>query len=202
MHHTLCLNWLSSAYQVFVQPWTSRATVQQVNIQAEDSLQGVSALHAEHCTHASASMLPSASNLAAWPMWLGVLHAFRSLSIQSRRVHTTLCHDCVPSARAATGCRFVSAYAWCFIKQHLRLNWCGCTGRRLLERWTLSYAQAPASEAQHRQQGRSSASRLEPASVYKRMVIAMRSLYSYVRVLPTYRLYKACAVSTHPLLPS
>ncbi len=65
-------------------------------------------------------------------------------------------------------------------------------GRRLLERWTLSYA---ASEAQHGQQGRASASRLEPAAVYKRMVIAMRSLFSYVRVLPTYRLYKACAVS-------
>lgn len=68
-------------------------------------------------------------------------------------------------------------------------------GRRLLERWTLSYT---ASEAQHAQQGRSSASRLEPAAVYKRMVIAMRSLFSYVRVLPTYRLYKACAVSTRP----
>ena len=66
-------------------------------------------------------------------------------------------------------------------------------GRRLLERWTLSYA---ASEAQQGQQGRASASRLEPAAVYKRMVIAMRSLFSYVRVLPTYRLYKACAVSS------
>ena len=68
-------------------------------------------------------------------------------------------------------------------------------GRRLVERWSLSYA---ASEAQHAQQGRSSASRLEPAAVYKRMVIAMRSLFSYVRVLPSYRLYKACAVSNLP----
>ena len=61
----------------------------------------------------------------------------------------------------------------------------------------MSYAPASASEAQRAQQrgGRSSASRLEPAAVYKRMVIAMRSLFSFVRVLPTYRLYKACTVS-------
>ena len=52
-----------------------------------------------------------------------------------------------------------------------------------------------ASEAQ---QSRAPASRLEPAAVYKRMVITMRSLFSYARVLPAYRLYKACAVS--PLL--
>lgn len=49
-----------------------------------------------------------------------------------------------------------------------------------------------ASEAQ---QSRAPASRLEPAAVYKRMVITMRSLFSYARVLPAYRLYKACAVS-------
>ncbi len=39
-------------------------------------------------------------------------------------------------------------------------------------------------------------SRLEPAAIYKRMVISLRSLFSYVRVLPAYRLFRACAVST------
>ncbi len=41
---------------------------------------------------------------------------------------------------------------------------------------------------------RSQLSRLNPASVYKRLVITLRSLYTYVRVLPAYRMYRACKV--------
>ncbi|KAK9823656.1 hypothetical protein WJX72_004459 [[Myrmecia] bisecta] len=38
---------------------------------------------------------------------------------------------------------------------------------------------------------RSQLSRLDPPAIYKRMVIMLRSLYSYVRVLPAYRMYRA-----------
>lgn len=41
---------------------------------------------------------------------------------------------------------------------------------------------------------RSQLSRLNPSSVYKRLVITLRSLYTYVRVLPAYRMYRACKV--------
>jgi hypothetical protein len=41
----------------------------------------------------------------------------------------------------------------------------------------------------------SSRLKYEPAAVYKRLVVMMRSLYSLVRVLPTYKLYKAVLVS-------
>lgn len=41
-------------------------------------------------------------------------------------------------------------------------------------------------------------SRLEPAAIYKRMVISLRSLFSYIRVLPAYRLFRACAVRPPP----
>lgn len=69
------------------------------------------------------------------------------------------------------------------------------TGRRLLERWVLSYAPASPADAKAGA-GRPMTSRLEPAAIYKRMVISLRSLFSYVRVLPAYRLFRACAVST------
>ena len=42
---------------------------------------------------------------------------------------------------------------------------------------------------------RSQLSRLNPASVYKRLVISLRSLYTYARVLPAYRMARACKVS-------
>ena len=82
-----------------------------------------------------------------------------------------------------------------------------CTGRKLLERWVISYsAQGSASNADARgeqlghstqqQQQRPMSSRQEPAAIYKRMVIALRSLFSYVRMLPAYRLFRACTVRT------
>ncbi|CAL8463986.1 g3521 [Coccomyxa elongata] len=68
----------------------------------------------------------------------------------------------------------------------------GAAGRRLLERWVLSYAPASPADAKAGA-GRPMTSRLEPAAIYKRMVISLRSLFSYVRVLPAYRLFRACA---------
>ena len=41
------------------------------------------------------------------------------------------------------------------------------------------------------------AGRADPA-VYKRMVIALRSLHSFVRVLPAYRLHRTCKVRPPP----
>lgn len=66
-------------------------------------------------------------------------------------------------------------------------------GRTLLERWTVAYAAAAAGESRP-PAGRPAAARLEPAGIYKRLVILLRSLYSYVRVLPAYRLLRACKV--------
>lgn len=57
----------------------------------------------------------------------------------------------------------------------------------------LSYAPTAASDTKMGT-GRPMTSRLEPAAIYKRMVISLRSLFSYVRVLPAYRLFRACAV--------
>ena len=57
----------------------------------------------------------------------------------------------------------------------------------------LSYAPAAPSDTKMGA-GRPMTSRLEPAAIYKRMVISLRSLFSYVRVLPAYRLFRACAV--------
>ncbi|KAI7836686.1 hypothetical protein COHA_009462 [Chlorella ohadii] len=34
--------------------------------------------------------------------------------------------------------------------------------------------------------------RLSPSTVYKRLVITLRSLYTYLRLLPAYRMYRAC----------
>jgi Autophagy-related protein 13 len=59
----------------------------------------------------------------------------------------------------------------------------------MLERWTLNFS--PRSQHSGVQQP---AIRLDTPAVYKRMVIALRSLYSYVRVLPAYRLFAACRV--------
>lgn len=41
---------------------------------------------------------------------------------------------------------------------------------------------------------RSQLSRLNPSSVYKRLVVTLRSLCTYVRVLPAYRMFRACKV--------
>ncbi len=78
----------------------------------------------------------------------------------------------------------------------------GRAGRKLLERWVISYAAAPVAGGQaggqpgsgQAQGHRPASSRHEPAAIYKRMVIALRSLYSYVRMLPAYRLFRACTV--------
>ena len=43
---------------------------------------------------------------------------------------------------------------------------------------------------------RSAQARLETSAVYKRLVIMLRSLFSYVRALPAYRLYRAWKVCT------
>jgi Autophagy-related protein 13 len=62
----------------------------------------------------------------------------------------------------------------------------------MLERWTLNFS--PRTQQPGAQQPLPSI-RLDTPAVYKRMVIALRSLYSYVRVLPAYRLFAACRVS-------
>lgn len=45
---------------------------------------------------------------------------------------------------------------------------------------------------------RSQLSRLNPQSVYKRLVITLRSLYTYLRVLPAHRMARACKVRGGP----
>ncbi|KAK9839293.1 hypothetical protein WJX81_005985 [Elliptochloris bilobata] len=65
------------------------------------------------------------------------------------------------------------------------------SGRTLLERWTVAYSAAATGETRP-PAGRPATARLEPAGIYKRLVIALRSLYSYVRVLPAFRLLRAC----------
>lgn len=65
----------------------------------------------------------------------------------------------------------------------------------MLERWTLDFS------LRSQQSGAPQpppAVRLDTPAVYKRMVIALRSLYSYVRVLPAYRLSAACRVRFPP----
>ena len=62
----------------------------------------------------------------------------------------------------------------------------------LLERWVVHYAPMLPEGASHL--SRSQLSRLNPSSVYKRLVITLRSLYTYLRVLPAYRMYRACKV--------
>jgi hypothetical protein len=57
----------------------------------------------------------------------------------------------------------------------------------------------PACPAGGSSSGRSST---DEASVYKRMIILMRSLYSHVRVLPAYRMYRTCKVGPGPRKPA
>lgn len=65
------------------------------------------------------------------------------------------------------------------------------TSELLLERWTLQYqrktlaGQGPVGTPVNR-------STIDEAAVYKRLIILVRSLFSYVRVLPAYRMYRAC----------
>eukprot|EP00879_Flechtneria_rotunda_P022052 GHRR01023267.1.p1 GENE.GHRR01023267.1~~GHRR01023267.1.p1 ORF type:complete len:354 (+),score=78.69 GHRR01023267.1:72-1133(+) len=76
----------------------------------------------------------------------------------------------------------------------------------LLERWTLSYNAGTGQAA-----SATSRAAMDGAALYKRLILLVRSLYSYVRVLPAYRMYRACkrhkgdlfntsySVSTFPL---
>ncbi|GBF96972.1 hypothetical protein Rsub_09769 [Raphidocelis subcapitata] len=59
----------------------------------------------------------------------------------------------------------------------------------LLERWTLRYA--PLQRGAGSGQAGARAGGSDDAAVYKRMILLVRSLHSYVRVLPAYRLYRA-----------
>lgn len=63
----------------------------------------------------------------------------------------------------------------------------------LLERWVVHYHPQLPEGPSHL--SRSQLSRLNPSSVYKRLVITLRSLYTYVRLLPAYRMFRACKVS-------
>ncbi|KAF6256683.1 autophagy-related protein 13-domain-containing protein [Scenedesmus sp. NREL 46B-D3] len=56
----------------------------------------------------------------------------------------------------------------------------------LLERWSLSYR-----PLQPGSSGYCSRAATDVAAVYKRLILLIRSLYSYVRVLPAYRMYRA-----------
>lgn len=62
----------------------------------------------------------------------------------------------------------------------------------LLERWVVHYYPQLPEGPSHL--SRSQLSRLNPQSVYKRLVITLRSLYTYLRVLPAYRMARACKV--------
>ncbi len=75
----------------------------------------------------------------------------------------------------------------------LRLAW--HAGGTLLERWVLHYRAMLPESPSHLT--RSQISRLNPSSVYKRLVIMLRSLYTYVRILPAYKMYRACKVRAH-----
>lgn len=68
-------------------------------------------------------------------------------------------------------------------------------GETMLERWTLNFS--PRGQQTATAGTAAAPVRLDTPAVYKRMVIAMRSLYSYVRVLPAYRLFRACQVDNH-----
>ncbi|KAL4430978.1 hypothetical protein ABPG75_006234 [Micractinium tetrahymenae] len=60
----------------------------------------------------------------------------------------------------------------------------------LLERWVVHYYPQLPEGPSHL--SRSQLSRLNPQSVYKRLVITLRSLYTYLRVLPAHRMARAC----------
>ncbi|GAB4817644.1 hypothetical protein N2152v2_004690 [Parachlorella kessleri] len=60
----------------------------------------------------------------------------------------------------------------------------------VLETWVFHYQ--PTIMPQGPTLSRSQLSRLNPTSIYKRLVIMLRSLFCYVRVLPAYRMYRVC----------
>ncbi|PRW58175.1 autophagy-related 13 [Chlorella sorokiniana] len=63
----------------------------------------------------------------------------------------------------------------------------------LLERWVVHYyPQLPEGAGGAPHLSRSQLARLSPSTVYKRLVITLRSLFTYLRVLPAYRMYRAC----------
>ena len=62
----------------------------------------------------------------------------------------------------------------------------------LLESWVFSYA--PQTQISTASMSRSTMARLNPSGVYKRLLVMLRSLVSYTRILPAYRLYRACKI--------
>jgi hypothetical protein len=62
----------------------------------------------------------------------------------------------------------------------------------LLEQWVFHYQ--PSIMPQGPSLSRSQLSRLNPTSIYKRLIIMLRSLFCYVRVLPAYRMFRVCKV--------
>lgn len=64
----------------------------------------------------------------------------------------------------------------------------------LLERWMFHFEACPPDG--NLQRRRAQLARLDPPAVYKRAVVMLRSLTSYVRLLPGYRMYKACKRSS------
>lgn len=60
----------------------------------------------------------------------------------------------------------------------------------LLERWMFRFE--PSVQDGNLQRRRAQLARLDPPAVYKRAVIMLRSLTSYVHLLPGYRMYRAC----------
>jgi hypothetical protein len=76
------------------------------------------------------------------------------------------------------------------------------SGETLLERWTLQFWPGSFVPAAKQHNSRSAQARLETSAVYKRLVIMLRSLFSYVRALPAYRLYRAWKVCLTILDPA
>eukprot|EP00884_Botryococcus_braunii_P010394 jgi/Botrbrau1/19356/Bobra.0628s0001.1 len=66
-------------------------------------------------------------------------------------------------------------------------NGSGTGGRSLLERWVIHFEPSETRETDSK--GHSASYQMK--EIYKRLVIVMRSLYSYLRILPAHRLYRA-----------
>ncbi|KAL0035165.1 hypothetical protein WJX79_004130 [Trebouxia sp. C0005] len=74
--------------------------------------------------------------------------------------------------------------------QDIRLQSDAFPSATLLERWMFHFE--PAMQDGNLQRRRAQLARLDPPAVYKRAVVMLRSLTSYVRLLPGYRMYRAC----------
>lgn len=62
----------------------------------------------------------------------------------------------------------------------------------VLETWVFHYQ--PTIMPQAPGLSRSQLSRMNPTSIYKRLIILLRSLFCYVRMLPAYRMFRVCKV--------